>query len=63
MFGKDHSRERPGARGAERVRSLLEFRIELLEDWLDRSDDERQRHEHERKDDRRPRERDVDADR
>ena len=61
--GEDDAAERRRPGGAERMRRLLELGIELLQDRLHRADDERQRHEHHRENDRRPREGHVDADR
>ena len=60
---EDDAAERRQLRGAERVRRLLELGVELLEDGLDRSDDERQRHEHQREHDRGLRVGDVHPDR
>ena len=63
MFGKTTRRNVVGVGCAERMRGLLELRVELLENRLHGANDEREGHEHHREDDRRPREGDVDADR
>ena len=53
MFGKTMRRNVVALRGAERLRRLLQLRVELLQHRLHGADDERQRHEHERENDRR----------
>ena len=54
MFGRIDPTNVLARRCAERVRRLLELGIELLQHGLDRPHDERQRHEHQREDDRGP---------
>ena len=58
---EDDAPKRRSRRRAEGLRRLLELGVELLEHRLHRSHDERESHEHKGEDDRRPRERHVDA--
>ena len=60
---KNDAHERLQARGPENGRGLFQLRVEILEDGLDRADDERQAHEREREDDADGREGDLQAER
>ena len=63
MFGRTTRRKMVELRGAERPGRLLHVLVELVQDGLHGSNDERERHEEQREHDRRASERDVDADR
>ena len=63
MFGRTTRRNVVALDAPSELRRLLHLGVELQQHGLHRPDDERQRHEQQREHDRRPRERDVDADR
>ena len=56
MLGSTMRREDGAFVRAQRTGSLLHLRVELVQDWLNRAHDERQRHEEQHEVDRIPRE-------